>query len=155
MTADHHGLPTPRSTLAASYVVVLVWCKSCRHQAQADLQRLIDAGKGDVPLTRLRFRCTNCHSSLTDFVCTGRTAVGCSRGSVPRRADSPVIGLACQREMAAGDQQQGVPIRVGRPRCDGDGVSSPSAMPGRLGFCGHFPHLPAYHSAGGRLCVRR
>ena len=29
---DHHGLPTPRTTLAASYVVVLVWCKGgCRH----------------------------------------------------------------------------------------------------------------------------
>ena len=29
---DYHGLPTPRTTLAASYVVVLVWCKGgCRH----------------------------------------------------------------------------------------------------------------------------
>ena len=63
MTAsDHHGLPTPRTTLAASYVAVLVWCKSCRHQAPADMQELIDAGKGDVPLTRLRFRCSNCRS---------------------------------------------------------------------------------------------
>ena len=69
---DHHGLPTPRTTLAASYVVVLVWCKSCRHQAQADMH----AGNGDVPLTRLRFRCSNCRSNLTDFVCTGRTAIG-------------------------------------------------------------------------------
>ena len=25
---DYHGLPTPRTTLAASYVAVLVWCKS-------------------------------------------------------------------------------------------------------------------------------
>jgi len=40
--------------------VVLVWCKSCRHQAQADMQKLIDTGIGDVPLTRLRFRCSNC-----------------------------------------------------------------------------------------------
>ncbi len=62
------GLPTPRTTLAASYVMVLVWCKSCRHQAQADMQKLIDTGMGDVPLTRLRFRCSNCGSSLTDFV---------------------------------------------------------------------------------------
>jgi len=31
-----------------------------RHdQAQADLQKMIDAGMGDVPLTRLRFRCSN------------------------------------------------------------------------------------------------
>ena len=77
MTAsDHHGLPTPRTTLAASYVAVLVWCKSCRHQAQANLQKMIDAGMGDVPLTQLRFRCSNCRSSLTDFVCTGRSAIG-------------------------------------------------------------------------------
>jgi len=54
---------------------VLVWCKSCRYQAQ-DMQKMIDAGKGDVPLTWLRFRCSNCRSSLTDFVCTGRTAIG-------------------------------------------------------------------------------
>ena len=46
-------------TLAASYVVVLVWCKSCRHQAQADMQKLIDTGMGNVPLTQLRFRCSN------------------------------------------------------------------------------------------------
>ena len=43
---DYHGLPTPRTTLAASYVAVLVWCKSCRHQAQAEMQKLIDAGRG-------------------------------------------------------------------------------------------------------------
>ena len=64
-------LPTPRTTLAASYVAVPVWCKSCRHQAQADLQKLIDAGMGDVPLTRLRFRCSNSSSSLTDFGAPG------------------------------------------------------------------------------------
>ena len=56
--------------------MALVWCKSCRYQAQADMQKLIDAGIGDVPLTRLRFRCTRCRSSLTDFVCTGQSALG-------------------------------------------------------------------------------
>ena len=58
-TTDYNGLPTPRTTLAASYVAVLVWCKSCRHQAQADMQKLIDTGMGNVPLTQLRFRCSN------------------------------------------------------------------------------------------------
>ena len=76
MPDDYHGLPTPRTTLAASYVCVLVWCKSCRHQAPADMQKMIDAGKGDVPLTWLRFRSSNCRSSLTDFVCTERTTIG-------------------------------------------------------------------------------
>jgi hypothetical protein len=32
-----------------------MWCKACRHQAEADLQALVDAGKGDVPLKDLRF----------------------------------------------------------------------------------------------------
>jgi hypothetical protein len=43
-------LQTPRSTLAASYVRVLVWCKACRHWADADLPALVAAGRGDTPL---------------------------------------------------------------------------------------------------------
>ena len=69
MTDATHGLPTPRTTLRARYVSLLVWCK---HQAHADLQALIDQGKGDVPLTRLKFRCSNCGSDRTDFVVTSR-----------------------------------------------------------------------------------
>ena len=73
MTDVYHGLPTPRTTLRARYVSLLVWCKGgCRHQADADLQKLIDAGRGDVPLTQLRFRCSNCGSDRTDFVVTSR-----------------------------------------------------------------------------------
>ena len=66
------GLPTPRSTLRSRYVRVLVWCKACRHEADADLQALVDAGRGDVPLIKLRFRCSNCGSRLTDWVVTAR-----------------------------------------------------------------------------------
>jgi Zn finger protein HypA/HybF involved in hydrogenase expression len=72
MRADHHELPTPRTTLRARYVRVLVWCKSCRHRRDADLQGLVDAGRGDMPLVALRFRCSNCRSRLTDFVVTSR-----------------------------------------------------------------------------------
>jgi hypothetical protein len=56
MRDDLHVLPTPRTTLQSHYVCVLVWCKSCRHQRDADLQALVDAGRGDVPLVNLRFR---------------------------------------------------------------------------------------------------
>ena len=49
-------LPTPRTTLRAGYVAVHVWCKACKHQADADLERLAAEGRGDVPLVRLRFR---------------------------------------------------------------------------------------------------
>jgi hypothetical protein len=66
------ALPTPRSTLATSYVRVLMWCKACRHRADADLPALVAAGRGDAPLRALRFRCTACRSRLTGFVVTGR-----------------------------------------------------------------------------------
>ena len=69
------GSPTPRSTLRTGYVRVLVFCKACRHQANADLDALISAGHGDVPLRELRFRCTNCRSRLIDFVATGGAGV--------------------------------------------------------------------------------
>jgi hypothetical protein len=46
------GLPTPRTTLSDRYVRVLVWCKACHHRRDADLQALIDAGRGDVPPRR-------------------------------------------------------------------------------------------------------
>ena len=44
------GLPTARTTLHTGYVRVLVFCNSCRHQADANLQAIVDAGRGDVPL---------------------------------------------------------------------------------------------------------
>ena len=65
-------LPTPRSAVRARYVRVLVFCNSCRHQADADLHALCASGHGDVPLTKLRFRCPNCGTDRTDFVVTSR-----------------------------------------------------------------------------------
>jgi hypothetical protein len=60
------GLPTALSTLRGRYVL-LVWCKGgCRHQAEADLQALLESGRGDVPLTEVLFRCSNCGSDRTD-----------------------------------------------------------------------------------------
>jgi len=38
MRDDQHELPTPRTTLRARYVRVLVWCKSCRHRRDADVE---------------------------------------------------------------------------------------------------------------------
>jgi len=39
-------LPNARSTLRANYACLLVWCKACHHQRAADLQAIIDAGRG-------------------------------------------------------------------------------------------------------------
>jgi hypothetical protein len=47
-------LPTPRSTLQ-SRLRVLVRFTACRHRDYADLQALIDNGRGDVPLIKLRY----------------------------------------------------------------------------------------------------
>jgi hypothetical protein len=38
------ALPTARTTLRTGYVRVLVFCTSCRHQADADLQAIAEAG---------------------------------------------------------------------------------------------------------------
>jgi hypothetical protein len=66
------AVPTPRTALRTRYVRVVVFCNSCRHQADADLRALVLRGQGDVPLTELRFRCSNCGTARTDFVVTSR-----------------------------------------------------------------------------------
>ena len=79
--AVHHSqsmsdLPIVRSTQTAGFLCLLVWCKACYHQTPADLQSLIDSGRGDVPLLHLRFRCAQCGSNLTDQVVTSKDAIG-------------------------------------------------------------------------------
>ena len=66
------GLPTARTALRTGCVRVLVFCNSCRHQADADLNALVKFGCGDVPLTELQFRCSQCGTDRTDFVVTAR-----------------------------------------------------------------------------------
>jgi hypothetical protein len=39
------------------------------------LRAIIDAGRGDVPVSELKFRCTNCSSAVTDFVVMSRDAL--------------------------------------------------------------------------------
>ena len=66
------GLPTPRTTLRGGYEV-LMWGGGL-HQAFADLQAIIDPGRGDAPLIRLRYRCSKCGGKNTDWV-VGRGSV--------------------------------------------------------------------------------
>ena len=68
--------PTARSMLPQTYLCLFVWCKACHHQGAADLQAIIDAGKGDRPLKDLKFRCAKCGSRLTDAVVMGKGAIG-------------------------------------------------------------------------------
>jgi hypothetical protein len=70
-----HKLPTPRTTLAARYVRVVLTCRSCFHQRDADLAALIDAGRGDMPLVDLRWRCARCGHRRIDMICTSKERV--------------------------------------------------------------------------------
>jgi hypothetical protein len=72
---DETDLPTPRTMLASRYVRVLLTCWHCRHQADADLPALITAGRGEVPLVRLRWRRARCRSDKIDMICTSRDRV--------------------------------------------------------------------------------
>jgi hypothetical protein len=48
------------------------WCRACQQQRDADLQALIDAGRGDVPLRSLRWKCTRCGHRDIDMVVTSQ-----------------------------------------------------------------------------------
>ena len=67
----HNSLPTPRTALRA-LVALLVWQRRCQHQAFADLEALVESGRGDVPLSHLKFRCPSRSSDRADFVVTSR-----------------------------------------------------------------------------------
>jgi hypothetical protein len=63
-----NDLPTPRTTLRAGFTI-RVWCKAgCVRRVDVDPQAIIDAGRGDVPLIHLRYRCSKCGSRRTDWV---------------------------------------------------------------------------------------
>jgi hypothetical protein len=52
-------LPTARST-QSNGCTLEIWCHGCRRAVPVDLQKLIDDGRGDVPLVNLRWRCSGC-----------------------------------------------------------------------------------------------
>ena len=68
---DHHGLPTPRTTLAASYVVCWSGAKAAAGIRRPPTCRS-SWRRADVPLIHLKYRCSNCSSRLIDFNCTSR-----------------------------------------------------------------------------------
>jgi hypothetical protein len=66
------NLPTPRTTLRAEYGRVHLSCRACQRQRDADLQALVDTGRGDVQLVELRWRCVECGSARIDMVCMSK-----------------------------------------------------------------------------------
>ena len=74
------GLPTARTTLQARYVDLRLTCCSCLRSGSADLQALVDAGNGDVPLIQLRFRCSYCGHRDVDALVVPKERVLGPRG---------------------------------------------------------------------------
>jgi hypothetical protein len=68
MPDDDTDLPTATTMLQTGYVRLLLTCRSCLRSRNADLQELIDGGRGDVPLVNLRFRCNYCGHREIDAV---------------------------------------------------------------------------------------
>ncbi len=75
MSDAHEDLPTARTTLRARYVDLSLHCRSCLRSRTADMQALIDDGRGDVPLIHLRFRCSYCGHRNIDVQVTPRERV--------------------------------------------------------------------------------
>jgi hypothetical protein len=65
---DGHDLPTPRTALRAEYVRLVLTCRACLRQHDADLEALVASGRGDVPLVSLLWRCSWCSSTRIDAV---------------------------------------------------------------------------------------
>jgi len=70
------NLPTARSMLPQDgWLCLFVRCRACFHQAPADLQAIVDAGRGDDPIKHLKFRCTECGYWRTNAVVVSRDAL--------------------------------------------------------------------------------
>jgi hypothetical protein len=63
-------LPTARSYLKHNFRL-MIWCRSCRNRREMEFREIVDQGEGDVPIVKLKFRCTNCKSLRTDAVVSG------------------------------------------------------------------------------------
>jgi Zn finger protein HypA/HybF involved in hydrogenase expression len=62
-------LPTVRSNFPTHDLIAI--CPECHHSIRVDQQALLDSGKGDVPLIKLRFRCTKCGHVPADIKVSG------------------------------------------------------------------------------------
>ena len=60
-------MSTARDFLSAGRTVS-VYCNRCQHRATADLEALVEAGRGDEPMARLPWRCAVCESRRTGLI---------------------------------------------------------------------------------------
>jgi hypothetical protein len=62
--------------------------RGCQHQAFADLEALVESGRGDVPLSHLKFRCSSCGSC---------GSCGSDRADVARQPAAVVSGAVSRQ----------------------------------------------------------
>jgi hypothetical protein len=62
--------PLPTLRTLGGHVLWIV-CNGCQHAVEADQPMLIAAGRGDVPVVDLRFRCSACGSRNTGAIVSG------------------------------------------------------------------------------------
>jgi hypothetical protein len=78
----------------ADWLCQLVWCRSCHHQAPADLQALVDAGRGDVPVIGAALPLHGLRHSAYRLGRDGQSAYACSlgtEGSVSSTSHAPSL----------------------------------------------------------------
>ena len=92
-----------KAVLRVSEVVGIddvAWCESAHARADGDnrarpirAEHVVNAGRGDEPLIKLRFRCSNCGSRLTDWVVTAKNTGPQLQVGRPARCSSRVVSL--------------------------------------------------------------
>jgi rubredoxin len=62
----------PLGSVTRAQRIQELWICPASSASRPDLYALVLSGPGDVPLTELRFRCSQCGTDRTDYVVTSR-----------------------------------------------------------------------------------
>jgi hypothetical protein len=62
----------PLGSVTRAQRIQELWICPASSASRPDVNALVETGRGDVPLTELRFRCSQCGTDNTDFVVTSR-----------------------------------------------------------------------------------
>ena len=65
--------PATLGTTLAAHLILIVWCKACRHQVEPDIAEQIvrHAAALSLPEWAARLACSRCGSRKVDFVVSG------------------------------------------------------------------------------------
>ncbi len=65
--------PATLGTTLAAHLILIVWCKACRHQVEPDVTEQVERYGAGLPLLEWveRLVCSRCGSRDVDFVVSG------------------------------------------------------------------------------------